>query len=145
MHIIAAPLCAFAHSIEITIVEMYPGWCYHRNRSIDRLRFTKSMDVSADKEHSLVAQRRSLHHPSLIENLRQFFAQPISKIGRKADWFRSKHQLRRRPPQRSRIGPAIQQTSSSNRKLCAFKTPASNKVNKFERDRPGIGPLMAGY
>ncbi len=145
MHIIAAPFCAFAHSIEIAIVEEYPGWCYHRNRNIDRPRFTKSMDVSADEEHALVAQRRSLHHPSLIENLRQFSTQPISKIGRKSDWFRSKHQLRRRPPQRSRIGPAIQQTPSSNRKLCAFKTPASNKVDKFKRDRPDIGPLMAGY
>lgn len=145
MHIIATPFCAFAHSIEIAIIQMYPGWYYHRNRNIDCPRFTKSMDISADEEHSLVAQRRSLHHPSLIENLRQFSTQLISKIGRKADWFRSKHQLRRRPPQRSRIGPTIQQTSSSNRKLCAFKTPACNKINKFKRNRPSISPLMAGY
>ena len=145
MHNIASAFCAFAHSIEIPVIEVHPGRCNHRNRNIDRLRFTESMDISTDEEHSLVAQRRSLHHPSLIKNLRQSSAQLFSKIGRKGDWFRSKHQLRRRPPQRSRIGPAIQQTSSSNRKLCAFQTPASNKVNKFKRDRPGISPLMAGY
>ena len=145
MHIIAAPFCTLAHSIEIAIIEIHPGWYYHRNRNIDRARFTKSMDISADEENPLVAQRRSLHHPSLIENLRQFSAQLISEIGSKADWVRSKHQLRRRPPQRSRIGPAIQQTSSSNRQLRAFKTPAGNKVNKFERNRPGISSLMAGY